>query len=327
MPQTYTRLYDSNLRKLKANIDAWIYKQSLKELIACFGIDSPNNFEPKDQIAWLVEMSDMWDYRRKQVKAFDSKTNEAARWLLTDDNLPEGLTALLPWLIDDLGLNVSLKPSKVEYDYVTILGGARYSCYYRTYWSKHLIDTYRLSPKEIVILSGNRLIAESERFATDTYALNAKTEFDLSVCALEKVYGPLTMIESNVREAADINQSSCIYKYQNTSGMMVSALSAPSTKLGQRANTADSYKFFAEEKRIKKGSKILMVTSPMFVNYQQLEAVRMLSIPYQLDVEVVGFENIDIFQQLPISTTQYLQEVRSIIQAIDRLYPVLIENR
>lgn len=44
----------------------------------------------------------------------------------------------------------------------------------------------------------------------------------------------------------------------------------------RRANSSDAYKFFIQKKKDKAGTKLLLVTSQIYVPYQQIEAVRTL---------------------------------------------------
>ena len=62
-----------------------------------------------------------------------------------------------------------------------------------------------------------------------------------------------------------------------------------------------------------------MVTSQIYVPYQQMEAIRCLAIPNNIYVETVGFPiEWNVNRQGMMRAVNYLQEIRSTIQAINR---------
>ena len=65
---------------------------------------------------------------------------------------------------------------------------------------------------------------------------------------------------------------------------------------------------------------MLLVTSQIYVPYQQLEAIRMLGLPYGLSLETIGFPN-DWSAGLQglQKPENYLQEIRSVLQSAGRL--------
>lgn len=64
----------------------------------------------------------------------------------------------------------------------------------------------------------------------------------------------------------------------------------------------------------------MLVTSQIYVPYQQLEAIRTWAIPNNVYIETVGFpaEWNDTKQQGMMMAANYLQEIRSTIQAANR---------
>ena len=80
------------------------------------------------------------------------------------------------------------------------------------------------------------------------------------------------------------------------------------------------FAFLPKKQQIQPESKVLLITSQIYVPYQQMEAVRTWAIPNNIYVETVGFptEWNDSKQQGMMLAANYLQEVRSTIQAINR---------
>lgn len=298
-------------------INQWTQSVTLKKILDSFGASVPDGFSTADTVEWLLNFSDEWDYRKKQQGAKDAKTNEAARWLLNDSELkPQQVESVMNG-IADLGLTGISIPLRRDYHYIVALGGARLSCLLRPRYAKKIMEQFSIKPKAVIMLSGNRPIADSERSATDTYAKGARTEFDLICKGAEQCFG-LSEFHEIRHDDENINRSWAIRTY--SSEIPVISIAGPSTEPEiRRANSADTYKFFFEKYHVAEGTRLLLITSQIYVPYQQIEAIRTLSLPYDILVETIGFPNewsgnMQGLQQ----PSNYLQEIRSTIQAMSR---------
>ena len=301
-------------------INDWISTPELMELIHSFRGDFESNTPIVEQINELIDFSDVWDFRKKQKK--DSNSNENARWTIEENQLSEKQKNLTLDAAKKLGLIGCSVPSQKEYDYIFVLGGARMSCLFRMQYAKEICAQYGVSPKAIVGLAGMREVMESERSATDTYAPDAKTEFDLMKSALKKVFGSLKITEKQEHIFKNSNESWAIQRYSYD--IPVILLAAPSSEPEKRrANTADTFAFFREQLNAGKGKSILLVTSQIYVPYQQLEAIRILGLPYRHSLETIGFLNEwSAGLQGLQKPENYLQEIRSVLQAMGRLVKI-----
>ena len=304
-------------REVTEKIEQWIYSDALKRILATFGVTMPVYSNLRDAIGWLLQFSDEWDYRGKQHLARDKKTNEAARWLVNDEVITDEQDKAVKEGIPLLGLIGIDTPFGKDYDYVIALGGARLSCLLRPRYAQQVIEQYSINPKAVIMLSGFRPIGDSEREATDTYAKNAVSEYDLICAGAEKCFD-LEQFKEERYDSENLNLSWAVRVYEGVPPVI--CISAPSTEPDKRrANSADTYKFFFEKYDVKENTKILLVTSQIYVPYQQLEAIRTLSLPYGVKMETIGFPNewsgnMQGMQQ----ASNYLQEIRSTIQAMDR---------
>ncbi|MDR0288183.1 MAG: hypothetical protein LBI03_10840, partial [Clostridiales bacterium] len=270
-------------------IDEWIHSDALGDIIKSFGKNIPKSNNLKNSIEWLLKFSDEWDYRRKQQDAKDDKTNEAARWLVNDNEITQKQKAAVLGGIEKLGFVGVDTPCRRNYNYIVALGGARLSCLLRPRYAYEIMKKYFIAPKAIIMLSGFRPIADSEREATDTYAKNAETEFDLICRGAEQCFG-ISAYEEERHDDININSSWAMRTYKNNPPVIV--IAAPSTAPDKRrANTSDTYKFFFEKYQVAECAKLLFITSQIYVPYQQLEAVRTLAIPNNIFVETIGFPN------------------------------------
>lgn len=76
----------------------------------------------------------------------------------------------------------------------------------RPKYAKKIWEQFGIKPKAIMMLSGARPIAESEKSVIDTYAKGAKTEFDLICKGAEQCFG-LTKFEEERHRDSNINLS------------------------------------------------------------------------------------------------------------------------
>ena len=299
-------------------IDEWVNSVALSNILKSFGASMPPNMNISESVDWLLKFSDEWDYRKKQQSAKDIKTNEAARWLINDNEITTEQAHAVMNGIAELGLAGVDVPLRRDYDYVVALGGARLSSLLRPQYAHKVISKFSINPRAVIMLSAFRPIADSERETTDTYAKGAKTEFDLICRGAEQCFG-VSKYHEERHDDSNINSSWAIRTYENE--MPIISISGPSTEPSiRRANSADTYKFFIQKHNVEKGSKLLLITSQIYVPYQQLEAIRTLAIPHDIVVETIGFPRDESRQikgmQQP---SNYLQEIRSTIQAMGRL--------
>ena len=224
-------------------------------------------------------------------------------------------------ILDKNKVKILIEELKKEFDYIIALGGARFSCLYRPKYVHDLIYSYGIKTKAVVLLSGMRPISDSERIATDTYAPHANTEYELINAGAEQTFNLSKNYKEEIYQNENPNKGWAVRTYDIISGMIpVYSVSGPSSEPEKRrANSADTYKFFLDRYNVHKGQKLLLVTSQIYVPYQQLEALRTLALPRGLYIETVGFpvEWASKMQGM-MEPANYLQEIRSTIQAVNR---------
>lgn len=301
--------------KVRGYIKEWVFHESLERLVAAFGGTVNPRESLEDRVKRLAAFSKRWDYRR-QKDAHDSQTGENARWLIEAD-LSIKQELLVKKAAGDLGLIGKEIPQEKKFDYILVLGGARMSCLNRTKYARELCEKHGIRAGQIICLTGMRPLLETEKDVTDTYAPSAETEFDLMEAAVKQIFGELPEL-SREEHKEDVNRSHAVVEYGGT--WQVSIMAAPSLEPDKRrANTADTLLYFANRQNIGMDKKILMITSQIYVPYQQMEAWRTLGIPQGHSVETVGFPagwsvGLPGLQE----PKNYLQEMRSVLLAMDK---------
>jgi hypothetical protein len=305
-----------------SEIEDWVRSPELLKLVESFGVKILDALPIEDFVKWLSEFSELWDFRKLQQEAKEKNTNENARWLLNDSHITPDQKELIEKASRILGLVGVSEPSKHFYDYILALGGARLSCLLRPQFAAELIKEKKVDTKGIIMLASSRPVSNSERDATDTYAPGALDEYDLINAGIEKSFRLTNgFTEEHSDTLSHINKRWAIRKYNaDEKKPIIVSISAPSSEPEKRrANSSDTYEFFISKFNIPQSSSLLLVTSQIYVPYQQLEAIRTLAIPHNVIVETIGFPiewNSNLQGMLGLSN--YLQEIRSTIQSINR---------
>lgn len=319
MQNQYT--FNCKTSDIDQQIDAWLYSYELKTIVEEFGGAFPETDDRHKVAKWLLDFSECWDYRNHQKQAHDKKTGENARWQISSSQITEVQKKAVANGIYALGLIGISSPSETNFDYIIALGGARLSCLYRPRYLYNLISNQGITAKAAVLLSGMRPVSESERPVTDSYAPNAATEYDLINAGGEQSFSLPANYREEIYHNENPNKSWAVRTYDTPDDILpLFSVSGPSSEPEKRrANSADTYQFFLEKFNVKSGQKLLLVTSQIYVPYQQIEALRTLALPNGLYIETVGFP-VEWSNQLQglMEPANYLQEIRSTIQALNR---------
>ncbi len=323
-------LEGKRIEHIYISIDRWLRSPALSALVKSFGSDIPSHLNTTDLGAWLLDFSEQWDFRKLQQEATAKDTGEASRWLVNDSAFTETQRDIIKESARELGLIGIEAPSKNTYDFLWVLGGARLSNRLRPRLAVHLVTEHGLHFGMIALLSSARKVSETEREATDTYAPHTKTEFDLINRGAELEFNiPSSFIEERNDDAANTNKSWIIRRYDKIGSLPpIMSMCAPSSEPEKRrANSADTYEFFFEHVQVPPGSSFLLITSQIYVPYQQLEAIRTVALKHNVVVETVGFplEWSGNLQGM-LGASNYLQEIRSTIQSANRFFNMFPEK-
>ena len=309
----------NRILEITGNISAWLRTPVLHELAEAFGGAAPDTPDVRVLAEWYMEFSGCWDFRSNQKQAFDNKVGAGVRWLLSDADLTEKQKSLALKAAAELGLCGNAIPSKNSFDYIWVLGGAKLSCLLRSRLAAQTIKNTGSFPKAVVMLASMRPIGDAEREATGTYAPGAGTEFDLFAAAVKTEFSVRDDFSEERYDGDNENSSWIIRKYP-AAGCDIFIIAAPSSEpQKRRANSADTYQFFFDRFPAPEGSSVLLSTSQIYVPYQHMEAVRTIALPHNIYFDTIGFppEWGGVLQGMN-EPSNYLQEIRSAIQAINR---------
>jgi hypothetical protein len=316
---------------LRADIEAWLASVPLAVLVREFDGD-PARYAAgaapdvrtagqaaaslTDRLAALDTFTERWDTRRGRE-----------RNLAEDLELKPGQEELIVDASNALGLRGD-PPKYDRYDHMLMLGGLVRACVARPSYAAHLIREGEITAGEVTTLGAHRPFAGNEFEQAEQLGWGALTEeyealdagtrraFDLGEPELEEG-----------ERAADVGGTWGVKHYRTADGLPVRVVAAPSSEPAvRRADTADSYTFFAEYvAKLAPGERLLLISTAIYVLPQHVAALRILALPYGVEVDTIGGKPTNR-PKLPLShysATKYLLEVRSTVRALRRLVPLL----
>lgn len=305
---------------LRGEVEAWLASEPLAVLVKEFGgdpADYSSRVRPlRERLAALDVFTERWDTRQGRER------NLAAELDLTPSQHDLVIDAA-----NALGLRGD-PPRHRHYDHMLMLGGLVRACVARPSYAAHLIREGEITADEVTTLGGHRPFSGNEFEQADQLGWGALTEeYEALDAGTRRAFelGDPEHVEGERFD--DIGSTWGVKHYRTRDGLPVRVVAAPSTepKL-RRANTADSYRFFAEHvAKLTPGSRLLLISTAIYVLPQHVAALRILALPYGVEVDTVGGKPTNR-PKLPLShysATKYLLEVRSTIRALAQLEPLL----
>lgn len=302
---------------LSADISAWVSSEPLRALVTAFGgnsdLVSVTPATLSRALADLDTFTDRWDTRNGRER------NLAAELELTDAQRTLALDAA-----DALGLCSVRPPRHTHYDFVLMLGGLVRACMARPAYAAHLIRNGHITAGAVVALGGHRPFAGDEFDFAEQLGIPEVTEEYAALDAGTRRAFDLDRPEHVDGETSELVGGTWgVRRYRTAQDVPIMVAAAPSSDpTRRRANTPDSYAWFADYLvALKPGQRLLMITTPIYVPAQHTAAVRMLALPYEVEVETIGTDPQVSGGVRQLSTpSKYLQEIRSTVRALRQLH-------
>ncbi|WFE56929.1 hypothetical protein [Micromonospora sp. WMMD712] len=290
----------------------WISSPPMRALVEEYGGRLPSA-DVRELLAWLDAFSDRhWNFRKR---------GNVERDQVTAPTFDPARTALVIAVATALGLVDPTDPPRATYDHLLVLGGLGRACLQRSEYAARLVRDGVVEVGDVAALGSFRPLTEAEsalpglagsRFEMDAMDFGVRSAFELAEpVRCESSDGTVTHRSWQVRT------------YQAAGSPPVHVLAAPSSEPEQRrANTPDTYEFWAQRSSLRSTDRILVVTSPIYVPFQHSDAIRMLAARYGCGIDTIGFDPARATLPLAPGATnpdRYLQEIRSGILSMQRL--------
>ena len=288
-------------------IGQWVSSPAMVELVGHFGGEVPDG--PLESVlGWTAEFSRVWDFRAGVRERFDT----------THVDYGAELDARLRVLTRTLGLGGADRPTRDAYDHVVVLGGGIRLTLGRTDYTARLLAgdlrTRTLAGLGSLRYRDEREQREGIRLGLDPF----ETEADMMLVALRRL---LTLPEPAPQRSGD-GWWHRVWAAPHPGVEQVHVLAAASSRPPLRANTADTLIGWAEHVGTPSAAeRVLLITNDPYVQHQHCDAVRLLGVPYGCGIETIGFDEPAMREWgRPRATTELLQEVRSSVLAMGRLW-------
>lgn len=300
-------------RDAVAWVAEWIDRPALRRLVNLFDGPPRGQLNAEQWLAELEEFSELWDYRRGKE-----------RNLVQDQNFSAEVTAEVTRAAEELGLRGPAEPAHQRYDAVIILGGLVRASLARPAFAAGQLELGVFETSRVIALGGHRELAGDEiEMAERLIGAHATDELDAMTAGVQSAFGLSEPSSVRGEQSDRVGASWTVREYQHRSGMPIDVVAAPSSEPGvRRANTADTYEWLAGQSHLlKAGDLVLIITTKIYAPFQEADAWRMLRLPHDVHVDLVGIDPgaVDARLEQKFLPHQYLQETRSAIRGMRML--------
>lgn len=320
--------HPSTIESVARSVDGWSSSEAMRELVRTFGGGELPTLGLHDRLAWLDDFSSVWDYRGGAAERDQQRI----------PTLNEREIEIAFGAAEALGLMEDTSAVAGDFDHVLILGGLVRGCFNRTRAAAALIRSGAVKTKSVTALCGFRLLSGAD----DKPVANPPSEVELAeMLGFAQLRDEFEAMDESLRsffhrgepdsvdgvESDNTTRRWRLHEYRSSSEVL-RTLAAPSTAPTRRADTADSCAFYAERiEKLKAGASILLVTTAIYVPYQNAVALRALARPYGVSVTTIGVTGRELGEVDPrlaqeFRPDNYLAEIRSSIRG----YRTLVDD-
>jgi len=300
--------------RLEPVLREWVSSAPIRALAAASGWDWPSCPDTGELLARLAELSGDWDFRRGAERNFIGAEPAEVNGRVVPEELIRAAAQAL-------GL-VSATPVPPErFTSLVVLSGLVRACVNRTRHARALLDE-GVAAASVTVLGGHRELRGDELVLAKEQGFgDAFDEADVVLAATRQAFG---LGEPEQSEAAgpsrndwndELWAASARYRWPGAEVLIV-----PSGEPGRRVNTADQLRYWADRNGIGSDDRVLLLTTQIYVPFQQFSALQVLGIERGCSVLCCGVDAESSFLPgLSFSGRSYLQEIRSALQAASRL--------
>lgn len=294
----------------RAWVDAWARSGALSRVVAAWEGEPAGDRDLAEWLAYLEDFSHRWDFRGGRE-----------RNLVQDPDLSPELTELVLVAAGELGMRGTTAPARRRYDQVVILGGLVRACLARPRHAADLLAGNAIAANRIIALGGFRALrGDEETLVAELLDASVTDEYHAMRAGVEAAFGLGAPVATRGEPSDVVGAAWEVSDYVTAAGVPVHVVAAPSSEPGtRRANTPDTYAWLAGDSGwLRPGDALLLITTDIYAPYQGADAIRMLTVPHDVEVDVVGIEpgGVDPRLAQPFAAHQYLQEIRSTIRSL-----------
>ncbi|GIE33964.1 hypothetical protein Ait01nite_070090 [Actinoplanes italicus] len=304
--------------KTDDQIRDWVTSEPIRELVSAYGGSLPDT-QVEDVLLWLDDFSgEHWDFRRRGGVERDQ---------VTAPEFDEATADLILAAARALRLVDAAQPAHSSYDHILVLGGLGRACLQRTRYAADIVKSGAATAPELAALGSFRPLNAAETALPEL--AGATYEVDAMDAGVRIAFGLDEPADRAISDGDVTHSSWEVRTYSGGAVPEIHVLAAPSSEPDtRRANTPDTYEFWANRVQLQTTDRILVVTSPIYVPFQHSDAIRMLGMRYGCGLDTIGFDPARVTVPLAPGATnpdRYLQEIRSGILSMLRLHNALTD--
>jgi hypothetical protein len=296
----------------------WAGSAPMRALAEAAGWAWPSSADTGELIRQLAELSADWDFRSRGGGVVERDFIDGQAALEGEREIPEDLVISAAGA---LGL-VSATPIPPErFTSLVVLAGLVRACVNRT---RHASVLLREGVKagSVAVLGGHRELSPDEKVLAKEQGFGELfDEAQVVLAATEQSFGLDGAPESEVSGPRrgdwdnELRTASARYRWPT-----VEVLIVPSGQPDRRVNTEDQLRYWAARNAIGRDDRVLLLTTQIYVPFQQLVALRVLGIERGCAVHYCGVDaGSSYLPARSFSGRSYLQEIRSALLAADAL--------
>lgn len=277
-------LLEPNAHAIESTVQTWLANPVLQGLAQTFGWK---------QVATGSVLGDLRDFEAWAGKNWDFREG-SERWAARSGNFDAATTMSIRSAARDMGQLETSLPTQRRYDAIALFGGGFLSPLLRATFGRRCLDACETD--RVVALGSERTLSDVERQRSAVYQDGAATEADLMEAGTRIAFGhsvaPRTETFSDpwLPEGQPGSEGNWrVRSFIGATGQPITVLSAPSTRVGQRANTADTVRFMRDQIPLPRGGRVLGVTTSHFVPFQHADLMLHVGLPCGVSVETVGY--------------------------------------
>lgn len=315
---------DPDAGVLLAEIAAWVRSEPLRALVRRFGDGTPSG-DLAGELDYLDAFTAQhWNFRR--AGAADPKERNQ----IDQDAISGADEQLVIEAATALGLVRPRPPKYQRYDHVVVLGGLVRANVWRPEYAAHLLRSGVHADSIVGITAYRDLTVNKEVPDRDEYELlkafglpRRAYEWQVMEDGLRRAFG-LPEFTVALQSSPDaVGGARFRVAHAESAGRAVSLVVAPALDGGPRANTADGYRYWADQVgHVKPGDQVLAVTTCIYVPYQHAVAIQLLGLPFGCSIDTVGIDFAAVDDSLSpqeFRGAHYLLEIRSALRAYRQL--------
>lgn len=297
----------------------WLDSAPMRALAEASGWAWPGGRDTAELAGRLAELSSDWDFRKQRGSAERNLIGTEPA-VVNGREVPEGLVAAAARA---LGLATSTPVPDGQFTALVVLSGLVRACVNRTRHAATLVRDDGVHADSVVVLGGHRELGGDEPAQASKLGFGEPfDEADVVLAAARHAFGlpaPERCTESRPRGPRwdqALWAASARYSWPDAEPAVDVVIAPSGDPASRRVNTVEQLRYWAGADGIGPRDRVLLLTTQIYVPFQQLAGMRVLGIERGCQVCCCGVDPASsVLPGRVFGGRSYLQEIRSALLA------------